>query len=429
MSTIPVKIGIAGLGNVGEEVARQILNGFRTKDEIYPLELIGVSYKSRSKKRNLDLSGIKFYEDAVSIAKDKEIDLVIELIGGETGIAKELCETTLRNHKGLITANKALVANSGHVLANMAEKNNVFFAFEASVAGGIPILKIVRESLAANKINRMAGILNGTANYILSEMENTKGDFNIILKDAQDKGFAEQDPSFDIDGIDAAHKISILSAIAFGKLPSLDSMEIKGIRNIRSNDMDYCEELGFKIRLLGVASETKNKQLNCSVQPWLVPNNNTLASVVGPMNAIEINSNLTGPVLITGAGAGSGPTASAVLSDVIDFAAGRKSLSFSRSAANIIISKKTTSFEKPTRYYIRLSVVDQSGVLAELTAIFRDNNISIESFIQKGISDDKSAQLVILTHSTDHEKIKSASLSINELKIVLAEPICLPIYE
>tara|TARA_B100001765_G_scaffold215243_1_gene186157 strand:- start:1021 stop:2310 length:1290 start_codon:yes stop_codon:yes gene_type:complete len=429
VSTNPVKIGIAGLGNVGEEVARQILNGFRIKDEIYPLELIGVSYKSRSKKRNLDLSGIKFYEDAVSIAKDKEIDLVIELIGGETGIAKELCETSLRNHKGLITANKALVANSGHVLADMAEKNNLFFAFEASVAGGIPILKIVRESLSANKINRMAGILNGTANYILTEMENTKGDFNIILKDAQDKGFAEQDPSFDIDGIDAAHKISILSAIAFGKLPSLDSMEIKGIRNIRSNDMDYCEELGFKIRLLGVASETKNKQLNCSVQPWLVPNNNTLASVMGPMNAIEINSNLTGPVLITGAGAGSGPTASAVLSDVIDFAAGRKSLSFSRSAANIIVSKKATSFEKPTRYYIRLSVVDQSGVLAELTAIFRDYNISIESFIQKGISDDKSAQLVILTHSTDHDKIKNASLSINELKIVLAEPICLPIYE
>ena len=429
MSTNPVKIGIAGLGNVGEEVARQILNGFRIKDEIYPLELIGVSYKSRSKKRNLDLSGIKFYEDAVSIAKDKEIDLVIELIGGETGIAKELCETSLRNHKGLITANKALVANSGHVLADMAEKNNLFFAFEASVAGGIPILKIVRESLSANKINRMAGILNGTANYILTEMENTKGDFNIILKDAQDKGFAEQDPSFDIDGIDAAHKISILSAIAFGKLPSLGSMEIKGIRNIRSNDMDYCEELGFKIRLLGVASETKNKQLNCSVHPWLVPNNNTLASVMGPMNAIEINSNLTGPVLITGAGAGSGPTASAVLSDVIDFAAGRKSLSFSRSAANIIVSKKATSFEKPTRYYIRLSVVDQSGVLAELTAIFRDYNISIESFIQKGISDDKSAQLVILTHSTDHDKIKNASLSINELKIVLAEPICLPIYE
>jgi len=429
VSTNPVKIGIAGLGNVGEEVARQILNGFRIKDEIYPLELIGVSYKSQSKKRKLDLSGIKFYEDAVSIAKDQEIDLVIELIGGETGIAKELCETSLRNHKGLITANKALVANSGHVLADMAEKNNLFFAFEASVAGGIPILKIVRESLAANKINRMAGILNGTANYILSEMENTKGDFNIILKDAQDKGFAEQDPSFDIDGIDAAHKISILSAIAFGKLPSIDSMEIKGIRNIRSNDMDYCEELGFKIRLLGVASETKNKQLNCSVQPWLVPNNNTLASVMGPMNAIEINSNLTGPVLITGAGAGSGPTASAVLSDVIDFAAGRKSLSFSRSAANIIVSKKATSFEKPTRYYIRLSVVDQSGVLAELTAIFRDYNISIESFIQKGISDDKSAQLVILTHSTDHDKIKNASLSINELKIVLAEPICLPIYE
>ena len=429
MSTNPVKIGIAGLGNVGEEVARQILNGFRIKDEIYPLELIGVSYKSQSKKRNLDLSGIKFYEDAVSIAKDKEIDLVIELIGGETGIAKELCETSLRNHKGLITANKALVANSGHILADLAEKNNLFFAFEASVAGGIPILKIVRESLSANKINRMAGILNGTANYILTEMENTKGDFNIILKDAQDKGFAEQDPSFDIDGIDAAHKISILSAMAFGKLPSLNSMEIKGIRNIRSNDMDYCEELGFKIRLLGVASETKNKDLNCSVQPWLVPNNNTLASVIGPMNAIEINSNLTGPVLITGAGAGSGPTASAVLSDVIDFAAGRKSLSFSRSAANIIVSKKATSFEKPTRYYIRLSVVDQSGVLAELTAIFRDNNISIESFIQKGISADKSAQLVILTHSTDHEKIKNASLSINELKIVLAEPICLPIYE
>ena len=228
----PIKIGLAGLGNVGEEVAYQLVNGFRVQNDLFPIELKGVSAKSKGKKRKINLSSVTFFDDAVSMAESSDIDVIVELIGGDDGVAKDLCFTALKNKKGLITANKALIAKYGKELADLAELNDLFFSFEASVAGGIPILKLIREGLVVNKITKVTGILNGTANYILSEMELNNKNFEDVLADAQEKGFAEADPSFDVDGIDAAHKTLILSALAYGKMPNIDLLSIKGIRNI-----------------------------------------------------------------------------------------------------------------------------------------------------------------------------------------------------
>ena len=229
-----------------------------------------------------------------------------------------------RNNKAVITANKALIAKYGKELAEIAEERNLFFSFEASVAGGIPILKLIREGLIVNDITKLTGILNGTANYILSEMEKEQKSFDIVLREAQNKGFAEADPSFDVDGIDAAHKTIILSALVYGKMPNVDNLTIKGIRDITLNDISYCNHLGYKIKLLGNSLLSKNKkgedELCCSVEPWLISKNLGLSSVAGVLNAVQIESSLAGSVMITGAGAGGEPTASAVLADIVDYA-------------------------------------------------------------------------------------------------------------
>ena len=232
-----LKIGIAGLGNVGEEVAYQLIKGFRVQKNLFEFELVAVSAKSKNKKRKIDVSGIRFFDDPIKMAFSQDIDVIVELIGGDEGVAKKLCFTALENKKSLITANKALIAKYGKQLAELAEKNNLFFSFEASVAGGIPILKLIREGLIVNDITELTGILNGTANYILSEMEVSEKGFEEVLADAQKKGYAESDPSFDIDGIDAAHKTIILSALAYGKMPNLEDLSIQGIREISLNDI------------------------------------------------------------------------------------------------------------------------------------------------------------------------------------------------
>ena len=234
----PIKIGIAGLGNVGEEVAYQLIKGFRVQNDQFKIELHGISAKSKDKKRKIDTENIPFFDDPVSMSNSPDIDVIVELIGGDEGVAKDLCFSALNNKKGLITANKALIAKYGKELAEIAEDNNLFFSFEASVAGGIPILKLIREGLIVNDITKVTGILNGTANYILSEMELNEKDFDEVLVDAQKKGYAEADPSFDIDGIDAAHKTIILSGLAYGKMPDVNNLSIKGIRNIVAGEAD-----------------------------------------------------------------------------------------------------------------------------------------------------------------------------------------------
>ena len=428
----PIKIGIAGLGNVGEEVANQLINGFRVQNDLFPIELIAVSAKSKGKKRKVDLSSVIFFEDAVSMAEASNIDVIVELIGGDEGVAKDLCFATLKNKKGLITANKALIAKYGKDLADLAELNNLFFSFEASVAGGIPILKLIREGLIVNKITKVTGILNGTANYILSEMELNNKNFEDVLADAQLKGFAEADPSFDVDGIDAAHKTLILSALAYGMMPAIDTLFIKGIRNITLNDIKYCNDLGYKIKLLGNSLVLNNnngeEELCCSVEPWLIPHSYGLANVTGVTNAVQIESSLAGPVMITGAGAGGEPTASAVLADIVDFANGTKLYPFGRKAKDLKSNFKSIGYKDKLRFYLRLNVVDKSGVLADLTSIFKDHDLSIESFIQRLNQEDKTADLIIITHEANNLVLDKALQSIIKLDGVIKEPVCLSIY-
>jgi homoserine dehydrogenase len=428
----PIKIGIAGLGNVGEEVVYQLIKGFRVQNDQFQIELRGVSAKSKEKKRKVDITNIPFFNDPVSMSNSSDIDVIVELIGGDDGVAKDLCFSALKNNKGLITANKPLIAKYGKELAEIAESNNLFFSFEASVAGGIPILKLIREGLIVNEITKLTGILNGTANYILSEMELSKKDFDDVLNDAQKKGYAEADPSFDIDGIDAAHKTIILSGLAYGIMPNINNLSIKGIRNISLNDIKYCSELGYKIKLLGNSLVTKNKnneeELFCSVEPWLIPKNFGLSNVSGVLNAVQVQSSLAGSVMITGAGAGGEPTASAVLADIVDFANGTKLLSFGRSSYDIKNNYNTIAYTDKFRFYLRLNVIDKSGVLATLTSIFKDLELSIESFIQKSNHEDKTAELVIITHEAEKLILDKALLSIIELDGVIAEPVCLSIY-
>ena len=428
----PIRIGIAGLGNVGEEVAYQLIKGFRVQNDQFQIELHGVSAKSKDKKRKVNIKNIPFFDDPVAMSHSPDIDVIVELIGGDDGVAKDLCFSALQNKKGLITANKALIAKYGKELAEIAENDNLFFSFEASVAGGIPILKLIREGLIVNEITKLTGILNGTANYILSEMELTEKNFDEVLSDAQKKGYAEADPSFDIDGIDAAHKTIILSGLAYGKMPNINNLSIKGIRNISLNDIKYCSELGYKIKLLGNSLVTKNEdnkeELFCSIEPWLIPKNFGLSNVSGVLNAVQVQSSLAGSVMITGAGAGGKPTASAVLADIVDFANGTNLLSFGRSSYEIKNNYNTKAYADKFRFYLRLNVVDKSGVLANLTSIFKDHELSIESFIQKSNHEDKTAELVIITHEADKLILDKALISIIKLDGVIAEPVCLSIY-
>ena len=428
----PIRIGIAGLGNVGEEVAYQLIKGFRVQNDQFQIELHGVSAKSKDKKRKVNIKNIPFFDNPVSMSYSPDIDVIVELIGGDDGVAKDLCFSALQNKKGLITANKALIAKYGKELAEIAENDNLFFSFEASVAGGIPILKLIREGLIVNEITKLTGILNGTANYILSEMELTEKNFDEVLSDAQKKGYAEADPSFDIDGIDAAHKTIILSGLAYGKMPNINNLSIKGIRNISLNDIKYCSELGYKIKLLGNSLVTKNEdnkeELFCSIEPWLIPKNFGLSNVSGVLNAVQVQSSLAGSVMITGAGAGGKPTASAVLADIVDFANGTNLLSFGRSSYEIKNNYNTKAYADKFRFYLRLNVVDKSGVLANLTSIFKDHELSIESFIQKSNHEDKTAELVIITHEADKLILDKALISIIKLDGVIAEPVCLSIY-
>ena len=427
-----LKIGIAGLGNVGEEVAYQLIKGFRVQKNLFEFELVAVSAKSKNKKRKIDVSGIRFFDDPLKMACSQDIDVIVELIGGDEGVAKKLCFAALENKKSLITANKALIAKYGKQLAELAEKNNLFFSFEASVAGGIPILKLIREGLIVNDITEFTGILNGTANYILSEMEVAEKGFEEVLADAQKKGYAEADPSFDIDGIDAAHKTIILSGLAYGKMPNLEDLSIQGIREISLNDIKYCNDLGYKIKLLGNSLISKDlndkEELFCSVKPWLIAKNFGLSNVSGVINAVQIESSLAGSVMITGAGAGGEPTASAVLADIVDIANGTKLFSFGRNSYDIKVNFKTTPYIEKYKFYLRLNVVDKSGILADLTSIFKDYNISIESVIQKSNQEDKTAELVIITHKANNSVLEDALTSIIKLDGVITKPVCLSIY-
>ena len=423
-----INIAIAGLGTVGAETYRLITeeSDFLKARSSANFNVVAVSAKSKDKKRNVDLTGVEWIADCRDIADIDNIDVVIELVGGSEGVAKELVEKAITNGKSVITANKALVATHGNNIGELVAKHDVMFGYEAAVAGGIPIIKTIREGLASNRIGKIYGILNGTCNYILSVMRETGQEFEDILADAQRLGYAEADPSFDVDGVDAAHKLAILSAIAFQTPINFGGVYVEGIRLISPIDIDFATELGYRIKLLGIG-ELLGNGLQQRVRPCLVPVNIPIAQVEDVFNAVAAEAEGLGTSLSYGRGAGAGPTSSAVLSDLLDFANNRRT-SFLGTADSELVVRPIQELQKLSgSYYLRLQVYDRPGVLADLTAVFRDKGVSVEALLQRGRNPDGTVPVVLTTHETSEEAIQKSVAEFEKLENVVEKPCILPI--
>ena len=401
-----MKVGILGLGTVGGGVVNVLQKNSksikrRTGAEI---ELVIAGVRDLTKNRICDTKKIKLTEDPFEVVNHPDIDVVLELIGG-FGLAKELVETAINNGKHIITANKALIGNHGNELIKLANKKKVRFLFEASVAGGIPIIKALEQGLSANNIESVAGIINGTGNFILTDMKEKGRDFNDVLKEAQALGYAEEDPTFDIEGIDAAHKLSILAAIAFGTEIQFDKIYTKGISEITTEDILHATELGYTIKHLGIAKRTE-KGIELRVHPTLVPNNRLIARVNGVMNAVMVKSDALGKSLYYGPGAGDEATASAViadLNDIINNQTSKNTLGW-KSQQKIKVVDNDSIFSE---FFLRLVVTDVKGVLAKVTGIFNDHNVSIEALIQKQVDENNNAHIAITTDKISTKTVMS----------------------
>ena len=425
-----MKVGLIGIGTVGggtykvlTENAKEIL-----KKTGISIDIARVADKNLALAKKVVGDETKITDDAFDIVNDKEIDLVIELIGG-TGIAKELVEAALANKKHVVTANKALIAMHGEELVDLAEKNKVILAYEASVAGGIPIIKAIREGLAANQIEWIAGIINGTTNYILSEMRENNLTFDVALKQAQELGYAEADPTFDVEGVDAAHKVTIMASIAFGIPVNFEGAYIEGISQLQQKDIAYAEELGYRIKLLAI-TKAHSDAVEIRVHPTLIPEKRLVANVNGPMNAVLVKGNMVGPTLYYGAGAGAEPTASAVVADVIDIVRQCKhgpgamipTLGFTKE--NIKKKKLLAIEEVESEFYLRLSMKNKTGLLANITNIFADKGVSIDAMVHKEIQDNNLDPDIFLVTSKVMEQTineiisKIESLPENKDKII-----------
>ena len=423
-----INIAIAGLGTVGAETYRIITeeSDFLKARSSANFNVVAVSAKSRDKKRDVDLTGTEWITDCRDIADINNIDVVIELVGGSEGVGKELVEKSITNGKSVITANKALVATHGNNIGKLVAKHDVMFGYEAAVAGGIPIIKTIREGLASNRIDKIYGILNGTCNYILSVMRETGQEFEDILADAQRLGYAEADPSFDVDGVDAAHKLAILSAIAFQTPINFSGVYVEGIRLISPIDIDFATELGYRIKLLGIG-ELLDNGLQQRVRPCLVPINIPISQVEDVFNAVAAEAEGLGTSLSYGRGAGDGPTSSAVLSDLLDFANNRRT-SFLGTADSELVARPVQELQKLSgSYYLRLQVYDRPGVLADLTAVFRDKGVSVEALLQRGRNPDGTVPVVLTTHEASEEAIQKSVAEFEKLENVVEKPCILPI--
>ena len=423
----PLKIAIAGLGVVGGEVARQLMHRQQqlALASGRALQLVAVSARSATADRGFSMDQIDWHDNAIELAGRDDVDVIIEMIGGSEGVALDLTRAALKNGKHVITANKAMIAHHGAELASLAEDHNCYLLFESAVAGGIPAVKTLREGLASNHINRIAGILNGTCNYILTTMEQTGKDFGDVLADAQRLGYAEAEPSLDVDGIDAAHKLTILAAIAFGQKPDFAAVKIQGIREVSSVDFAFANQLGFRIKLVGVAAPGQVPRM----QTCLLPLSSQLAKVNGVLNAVEFYGDPVGSVIAIGPGAGGGATSSAVLSDIIDIAHDRGGMPFGRPVAQLVDSADQVGAAMADMpFYVRLMVVDEPGVLAGVTGILQNHKISVESLIQQGRAPGDVVALVMTTHETAENTLAKALDEMASLPSVKAKPVAMPIF-
>ena len=423
--TKPINVGLLGIGTVGGGTFTVLQ---RNEEEITrragrPIRITVVADRHLEHAKKITGGACRVTDDAFSVVSDPEVDIVIELIGGY-GVAKELVLKAIANGKHVVTANKALLATHGNEIFKAAQDKGVMVAFEAAVAGGIPIIKAVREGLTANRIEWIAGIINGTTNFILSEMRDKGLSFDTVLKEAQRLGYAEADPTFDIEGVDAAHKITILSALAFGIPMQFDKAYIEGISKLDAADIRYAEQLGYRIKLLGITKRTP-EGVELRVHPTLIPAKRLIANVEGAMNAVLVQGDAVGATLYYGKGAGAEPTASAVIADLVDVTRMHTAdpqnrvphLAFQPNAMADI--KILPMDEVQTSYYLRLRVQDKPGVLADITRILADEQISIDAVIQKEPGEgEEQTDLIMLTHQTREKRINAAIAKIEALKVV-----------
>lgn len=425
-----LRVGLAGLGTVGAGVIklldtnRDIITRRAGKEIVVTV----VSARDRTRGRGIDISALGWEDNAIDLATRDDVDTVVELIGGSDGPALALARAAIDAGKGFVTANKAMLAHHGLELASRAEKADVALKFEAAVGGGIPVIKGIREGLAANEVTQVYGILNGTCNFILSAMERDGKAFDVVLAEAQALGYAEADPSFDVDGIDAAHKLSILATLGFGTQPDFASVAVSGIRQVASVDIRYAKTLGYRLKLVGMAQKTPHGLMQ-RVATTLVPLTHPLAHVGDSLNAVVAEGNFVGRLLFQGRGAGEGPTASAVVADLIDVARNEWGPPFAMPAASLDTASAAQAANHEGRFYLRLRVVDKPGVLADVTAILRDEKVSVESLIQLGEDAEHAVHFVLTTHKTHESAVQSAIAHINKFDFVLEPPVLFHIME
>lgn len=417
--TEPLRLGIAGLGTVGSAVLRLLAgNGSPAAARAgRPIVVTAVSARDRTRDRGVDLSAAAFHTDPVDVARDPNVDVVLELIGGSSGAAEAVVRTALDLGKPVVTANKALLARCGVELARLAEDRGVALAFEAAVAGGIPVIKTLKESLAGNRISRVYGILNGTCNYILTRMERESLTFDVCLRDAQALGYAEADPTFDVDGFDTAHKLSILASLAFGTEIDADAIYVEGIRSITLADILAADELGYRIKLLGIARRTESG-IEARVHPTMVPKSSAVARTDGVLNAVALDGDAVGEIVLVGPGAGGNATASSVIADVVDIARGGVIPAFGRPTAQLEPYIRAEIQTHTGGYYIRMLVYDRPGALAAIATRMAEHGISLESIVQRRRAPRSEAPtgavpvdpqpLVMITYATQETEVRKA---------------------
>ncbi len=419
----PLNIGIAGLGTIGGGTFKLLTEQADIIESRAgrAVRLVAVADPDALRMKEAGKNGIKCYADALPMAADEDVDVVIELIGGSEGIAKKLCEAAIKNAKHVVTANKALVAHHGSELAGAAEDAGVSFAYEAAVAGGIPIIKSLREGLAGNRLTRVYGILNGTCNYILSAMAEGGREFDDVLKECQELGYAEADPSFDIDGIDTAHKLAILASVAFGGKVNFGAVHTEGIRHVSLTDMKFADELGYTIKLLGVAS-VRDDGLEQRVHPCMVPSSSPIATVAGSLNAVVAEGDFVDTTVHEGYGAGAGPTASAVAADVIDIARGLQIPTFGIPAVQLKTISPVPMERHVGAYYVRLMLVDKPGVFADIASALKDHKVSMESVLQRTRDPGEAVPVVMTLHETEEAGVLDALAEIEAIDAVVEQP-------
>ena len=429
----PLKIGIAGLGTVGASVVR-LIDGQR--DALIarcgrPIEVVAVSARSRGKDRGIDMKKLRWVADPVELARDPGIDAFVELIGGDGNPALAAVSAALKAGKPVVTANKALLARHGAELAGLAEKHKVALNFEAAVGGAIPIVKTLREGLAGNAVARIYGILNGTCNYMLTRMERERLSFDECLKEAQRLGYAEADPSFDIEGHDTAQKLAILASLSFGTKSDEAAIYVEGISSITLADLDAASDLGYRVKLLGVAVRTE-AGIEQRVHPTMVPKDSAIAQVMGVTNAVTIDADGLAPITLVGPGAGGMATASAVVSDLADVARGVRTPPFGRPAARMSMIRKAPMQRHEGGYYIRLLARDRPGSAAAIARRLAQQQISIESIVQRQAPQAKGAAppgrsadpvpVILITYATSEDAVRKALAAVRRDRVISGQP-------